>query len=245
MPAVLVHGVPDTAQLWEPLRAHLQRDDVIALDLPGFAAPVPEGFTATKEDYADWLTAQLEAIGEPVDLVGHDWGCILVQRVASTRPDLVRTLACGSGPADTQYTWHAMAQLWQTPETGEQMVEGWVAMPENDCASAMAAGGAPAELAAIQAAALDTEMATCILALYRSAVTVGDEWEEAVSAMPRRPSLVLWGRDDPYVGPEYGERLAARLGGDLVVFDGCAHWWPWDRAAESAARLEDLWSAGP
>jgi pimeloyl-ACP methyl ester carboxylesterase len=100
MPAVLVHGVPDTAPMWNPMRAHLQRDDVIALALPGFGTPTPAGFGATKESYADWLTEQLRTIGEPVDLVGHDWGGLLVQRVASMHPELIRTLACGSGPAD-------------------------------------------------------------------------------------------------------------------------------------------------
>jgi pimeloyl-ACP methyl ester carboxylesterase len=244
MPAVLVHGVPDTVAMWGRLRAELGRDDVVALALPGFAAPVPNGFRATKEEYAEWLAAQLEAIGEPVDLVGHDWGGILVQRVASTRPDLVRTLACGSGPLDKEYVWHPMAQLWQTPGTGEQMVDGWVGMPVADRATAMAGGGSDPELARLQSAGIDAAMGACILARYRSAVTVGAEWEDGVAAMARRPSLVLWGADDPYCGADVGERLAARLDAELVVFDGCAHWWPWDRAAESAAALERLWQRG-
>ena len=97
MPAVLIHGVPDTVLMWDPLRAHLQRDDVIALALPGFGTPVPDGFGATKEEYADWITDQIRALGEPVDLVAHDWGCLLAQRVASTHPELVRTV-CGFAP---------------------------------------------------------------------------------------------------------------------------------------------------
>ena len=96
MPAVLVHGVPDTAQLWDGVRAHLSRTDIVTPGLPGFATPVPPGFTATKEAYVDWLIAQIEAIGEPVDLVGHDWGSLLVQRVVSLRPDLIRTWAAGA-----------------------------------------------------------------------------------------------------------------------------------------------------
>jgi pimeloyl-ACP methyl ester carboxylesterase len=244
MPAVLVHGVPDTAAMWGPLREHLGREDVLALALPGFGTPVPDGFGATKEDYADWIVAELEAIDEPVDLVGHDWGCILVQRVASVRPELVRTLACGSGVVDKEYVWHPMAQLWQTPESGEQMVDGWVAMPEAVRATAMEAGGVAPELARLQSASIDARMGACILALYRSAVTVGEEWEDAVSAMPRRPSLVLWGSDDPYCPTHFAERLAARVGAELLVFDGCSHWWPWDRAAASAAALERLWERG-
>src|SRR5262245_5933585 len=128
MPAVLVHGVPDTPRLWDGVRAHLSRTDIVTPQLPGFDAPVPDGWRATKEEYADWLTAQIEAIGEPVDLVGHDWGSLLVQRVVSTRPELIRTWAAGAGPVDRTYVWHDMAQMWQTPEVGEQVMEG--ATPE-------------------------------------------------------------------------------------------------------------------
>src|SRR5262245_44401910 len=98
MPAVLVHGVPDTPALWDGVRAHLSRTDVLAPNLPGFEHPVPKGFTATKDEYVAWLIGELEAIGEPVDLVGHDWGSILVQRVVSLRQDLIRTWAVGAGP---------------------------------------------------------------------------------------------------------------------------------------------------
>ena len=44
---VFVHGVPETAAIWDPLIAALGRDDVVALSPPGFGAPVPEGFEAT------------------------------------------------------------------------------------------------------------------------------------------------------------------------------------------------------
>src|SRR5882757_9201102 len=97
MPAVFVHGVPDTHRLWDPLRARLARRDVTAASLPGFGVPVPDGFDATKEAYVGWLIAELGRIGVPVDLVGHDWGANLVQRVVSLRPDLIRTWAAGSG----------------------------------------------------------------------------------------------------------------------------------------------------
>ena len=62
---VLVHGVPDTADLWSPMRAELARDDVVALALPGFGVPLPPGFAARDDDYAAWIVAQLERIGAP------------------------------------------------------------------------------------------------------------------------------------------------------------------------------------
>src|ERR1700693_2588194 len=126
MPAVLVHGVPDTAQLWDGVRAHLERADVVTPRLPGVASPLPPGFDATKEAYVGWLVEQIEAIGEPVDLVGHDWGSLLVPRVVSIRPDLIRTWAAGSGTVDRAYVWHDLAQMWQTPEVGEQIMDAMV-----------------------------------------------------------------------------------------------------------------------
>ncbi|TMB56467.1 MAG: alpha/beta hydrolase, partial [Deltaproteobacteria bacterium] len=123
MPAFLVHGVPDTHRLWAPIRARLRRTDVITPSLPGFGCALPPGFAASKEAYVDWLAREIERVGAPVDLVGHDWGALLVQRLVSLRPDLVRTWACGNGPADTEYVWHDIAQQWQTPGLGEQIME--------------------------------------------------------------------------------------------------------------------------
>jgi pimeloyl-ACP methyl ester carboxylesterase len=240
MPAVLVHGVPDTPQLWDPVRSRLGRADVLTPQLPGFGTPLPDGFEPTKEAYVEWLVSELEAVGEPVDLVGHDWGSILVQRVASIRPELVRTLACGSGPVDAEYQWHDMAQLWQTPGAGEEIVDAFAAMSISERAEGLAGAGAPAALAELESPHIDPTMGRCILGLYRSAVEVGAEWQPAIDAMPKRPALVLWGRNDPFVEPRFGERLAARLDARLEMLP-CGHWWPWEQAAETATALEQLW----
>ena len=242
MPAVLVHGVPDTPALWGPVLERLDRTDVVTPTLPGFSTPLPAGFSATKEGYADWLTTEIEAIGEPVDLVGHDWGSLLVQRVASTRPDLVRTLACGGGPVDEEYQWHDMAVLWQTPDAGEAMVDAFAAMTIDERVEGLTAAGAPADLAAVEAPHIDTTMGRCILGLYRSAVDVGAEWQPAIDAMPEIPSVVIWGHDDPFVDPRFGERLATRIGARLELLAPCGHWWPWERAAETVAALQQLWN---
>ncbi|MET7782149.1 alpha/beta fold hydrolase [Streptomyces mirabilis] len=120
MPAVFVHGVPDTHHVWDNVRDHLTHTDVLALALPGFGSPVPQGFTATKEGYVEWIIARLEDIGSPVDLVGHDRGCALTARAASLRPDLVRTWAGGDASISGAVEWHDLGKIWQTPDVGEQ-----------------------------------------------------------------------------------------------------------------------------
>ncbi len=114
MPAVFVHGVPDTRYIWDGVRSHLSRTDVTALDLPGFGCDAPNGFACAKEEYVDWLIGEVEGVGGPVDFVGHDWGALLVERVVSLRPDLVRTWAAGVGAIDEGYEWHSMAKIWQS-----------------------------------------------------------------------------------------------------------------------------------
>ena len=102
MTAVFVHGNPETPAVWGPLRSELSRTDVVAVHLPGFGIPTPEGFSATKESYVDWLIAELETYDHPVDLVGHDWGGGLVGRVACLRPDLIRSWAIDVAGIDMQ-----------------------------------------------------------------------------------------------------------------------------------------------
>jgi pimeloyl-ACP methyl ester carboxylesterase len=238
MPAVLVHGVPDTTQLWDAVRSRLARTDVVTHALPGFAAPVPSGFPATKEAYVDWLVEQIEAIGEPVDLVGHDWGSILVQRVVSIRPDLIRTWAAGAGTVDREYVWHELAQMWQTPEVGEQVMD---AMTGDALVDALAEQ-LGREQAAEVARHVDATMKDCILRLYRSAAGGFDAWHDAVDAITR-PGLVLWGADDPYVTSDFGSRLAQRTHARLVMFPDSGHWWPATKPAEVATELEALWSS--
>jgi pimeloyl-ACP methyl ester carboxylesterase len=240
MPAVFVHGVPDTPRLWRPLIGALAREDIVTLALPGFNCALPEGFDSSKEAYADWIVGQLEDIGTPVDLVAHDWGAILMLRVVSMRPDLIRTWAGGSGTIDRDYVWHEFARQWQTPGLGEQVMDQ-VMVPDT-LAGILVQSGVPHDVAAEVAASADERMKNSMLRLYRSATNIGEEWHDGVDGITR-PGFLLWGRNDPFVPVEFGERLARRVNAELLVFDDCGHWWPSERPAEAAQALERFWAA--
>lgn len=238
MPAVFVHGVPDTFHVWNQVRGLLPRTDSIALALPGFGCPVPAGFTATKEEYVDWVIAQLEQSAGPVDLVGHDWGCILTARVASLRPDLVRTWAGGSGPVSADYEWHPLAKIWQTPEVGEQ----WMAsLNPEEFSQMLQSIGVPAALAPETTGQVDPLMKDCILRLYRSAVTVGAEWQPGLTNV-LAPSLIFWGQTDPACPVEFADRLGADTHAARVVKLDCGHWTPLERPQEVADALQAHWN---
>src|SRR5204862_7056524 len=88
---ILVHGVPDTDHVWHRLIPQLGGHDVVTLRLPGFGTAPPSGFDPTHDAYARWVAEWLVAQPAPVDVVGHDWGALLVLRAACLAPDRVRT----------------------------------------------------------------------------------------------------------------------------------------------------------
>ena len=203
--------------------------------LPGSDAALPAGFVPTKEAYVDWLVRD-ERQGAPVDPVGHDWGSPW-SSASSDRPDLVGRGPGGDGPVDVEYVWHELAQQWQTPDVGEAIME--MTTPQA-LAEGLPGAGVPPEAALETSRHFDGTMKRCILGLYRSAIHVGAEWQPDVERVTR-PALVLWSKDDPYVAPRFAERLAARVHGELVLFKGCGHWWPYERPAEAATALERFW----
>jgi pimeloyl-ACP methyl ester carboxylesterase len=244
MPVVLVHGVPETPAVWDLLRARLLRDDVVALGLPGFGRPRPDGFGATKEEYVAWLVAELEAlqVQGPVDLVGHDWGAGFTVRVVSTRPDLVRSwVADFASLGDDRFEWHEFARIWQTPDAGERFFVDRLAASPAKRAEGFLRSGVPEEQALTLARALDRTMADCILALYRSAVDVGKEWGPAFREVPA-PGLVLVPSQDPYLSADFARTAAARAGAAVAELDGLGHWWMLQDPALGAAVLEEFWA---
>lgn len=238
MTRVFIHGVPDTAAVWDRLRARLPAGESVALALPGFGCACPDGFSATKDAYLDWLIGALEAVPGPRDVIAHDWGSILMLRALSVRPDLFRSWAGGGAPLTADYTWHPTARLWQTPGAGEKSMERLTP----DLASDMLAKAGLSEADARRTAAhIDATMKTSILALYRSGRDVFREWAPGLPAGAAVPGLVLWGAADIYAGPQYAASLGAATGAEVVTLEECGHWWQLERVDATAALLSGFW----
>lgn len=243
---VLVHGNPETADIWKPMTAALSRPEVVTLSPPGFGAPVPDGFTATADEYARWLVAELEAGDEPVDLVGHDWGGGHVIRVAMDRPDLIRSWAIDiAGCFAPDYQWHDMAQVWQTPGAGEEAVSSIVSMPAAERAAMLESLGMSQPVAGSVAEAVTEAMGRCILALYRSAAQPAmARLGERLASAAARPGLVIIPTADHYTGGEERARWAAdKAGAAVAVLEGLGHWWMLQDPQSAAAALQKFWAA--
>jgi pimeloyl-ACP methyl ester carboxylesterase len=244
MTVVLVHGNPETGAIWGPLVNELGREDVVCLSPPGFGAPLPDGFAATSLAYRDWLERELEQLDRPIDLVGHDWGGCHVLNVVMHRPELVRSWASDVlGLFDADYVWHDLAQVFQTPGDGEQLVDAMVGGTVEDRAAQLAPFGITSDIATSLAEAQGPEMGRAILLLYRSArqpamADAGRALENAAA----RPGLSILATEDPYVGSdEIRRRAAERARARTEVLEGLGHWWMVQDPARGAAVLTRFW----
>jgi pimeloyl-ACP methyl ester carboxylesterase len=239
---VFLHGVPETAAIWRKVRAAIPSESV-ALSLPGFGTARPDGFGATKDDYAAWLVAELSQFTEPVDLVAHDWGALLAYRVVTTHSELVRSwvadVAAGIHP-DSE--WHAFAKIWQTPVDGEAFFEKQGAAGTEEVAKRYTALGLSEEDALELASGGDATMASSILDLYRSATpNLYADWGPFKA--PGKPGLVLHASEDHFSNEELSKTVAAELGAKYHRFDGIGHFWPYQAPELGASVLEDFWSS--
>ncbi|MFD8542746.1 alpha/beta fold hydrolase [Streptomyces sp. NPDC059649] len=246
MPAVFVHGNPETAAVWEPLLSELGqfRSDLICLSPPGFGTPLPAGFGATRTEYRDWLADELTALGEPVDLVGHDLGGSHVVNVVLSRPDLVRSWVSDVlGIYDPEYEWHELARRWRTPGIGEADVAARFGGTVEERTAVLVERGMGRQVAARVAAGQNEAMGRAVLAVYRSTepdVTgPGLELERAAA----RPGLALLATADHLVGTEEQRRRAARRAGARVqVLSGLGHWWMTEDPVSGASALRAFWA---
>jgi len=243
MPVVFVHGVPETAELWDSVRSRIDRES-IALSLPGFGIPRPDGFGATKDEYAAWLVTELEKLDGPIDLVGHDWGALLTIRVATTQAGVLRSwVADVANVFHPDYVWHEFAQLWQTPGQGEEFMDGQLATPDDSRGDVFVGFGVPEDEARKLGRALDHTMSRCILDLYRSAVpNAAKDWGDAIEPT-KATGMLLVPTEDPFGHESISREMADRLGARLETLEGLGHWWMLQDPDRAAAALVDFWNS--
>lgn len=247
MTKVFVHGNPETTDIWSPLLEQLNErriTDVVCLSPPGFGVPTPKGFTATRREYTQWLASELKSIGGDIDLVGHDWGAGHVFGVLAEYPGIVRTWATDCmGLLHPDYVWHDAAQGWQTPELGEQMMQGMVDMDVETFVAVFGTLGVSENVARAMKPHINEDMASCVVRLYRDAAqpTMRILGEKFVSEKPKR-GLVIIAENDNYAGShDSHEELANKVGAKVVRLEGCGHWWMIEKPQEAARMLSSHW----
>ena len=91
-PVIALHGSASTAAQWKSLTGYLEgRFRIYTPNLPGYGGSAPAPTPGLAGD-AQVIGALIDRIGTPVHLVGHSYGGALALKLASSRPDAVRSL---------------------------------------------------------------------------------------------------------------------------------------------------------
>ncbi|OKI36863.1 hypothetical protein A6A25_20390 [Saccharothrix sp. CB00851] len=101
VPVVLVHGYPDTSEVWAGVAERLgRRFRVVRYDVRGAGrSGEPGGVEGYRvERLVEDLVAVVGEVGQPVHLVGHDWGSVQGWAAVVARPELFRSFTSVSGP---------------------------------------------------------------------------------------------------------------------------------------------------
>lgn len=229
-PVLYVHGVPTLSSIWEDF---LAVTGGLAPDMPGFGASGKRADLPYDLPFYDrWLERFLDARGiDRVRLVVQDWGAGFGLAWAQRFPERVeRLVVMDAVPLLPGYRWHRIARVWRTPVAGEVFM-GLTNRPTLSFISRESnatKGPMPRRWLDPVIGAFDAGTQRAILRLYRWADP------EALAAAGRDlgrvtcPALVLWGEQDPYVGPEFAQAYADALGGpaEVEVLPDAGHW-PW------------------
>jgi len=237
-PAVLlVHGFPDTHDLW--------RHQVAALGDAGFRTIAPDlrGFGGSDKptDVAEYgipqhvgdLLGLLDHLGvERAHVVGHDWGGCIAAVLASLAPDRVASLTClsvghpaavaAAGWAQRQKSWYMLlfqfvgvAETWLSQDDFANM-RAWSDHPEAD---------------AVVARLREPGALTAALGIYR-AVLPPEAFVAAPPPLPpiQAPTLGIWSTGDFALTEEAMTGTATHVAGPWRYerIEGAGHWIPLD-----------------
>jgi hypothetical protein len=84
-------------------------------------------------------------------------------------------------------------------------------------------------------------MADCILALYRSALTVGEEWAPDFHDIAP-PGRILVPSEDAFLSADLSRNSARRTGASVTELDGLGHWWMLQDPERGATVLQEFWA---
>jgi pimeloyl-ACP methyl ester carboxylesterase len=240
--AVFVHGNPGSTHDWARLvEAAGEHGRAIALDMPGYGeADKPRTFPYTVDGYAAHLEGALAQLGvERAHLVLHDFGGAWGLQWAAAHPEALTSITLIDTGVLRDFRWHELARIWRTRRLGE----GFFAITTKPALRIALRRGQPRPLPdeaidLMYAANKDPATQRAILALYRATPpeALGPPREELTPL--DRPTLVVWGRHDPYIPARYAERQREEFPqAKVVVLEESGHWPMWDAPDELAAAV--------
>jgi pimeloyl-ACP methyl ester carboxylesterase len=254
-PVVLMHGWPDTGELW--------RHQVPALVAAGYRVIAPDlrGFGASSKPAEVAAYTAPELVGDVIGLldrhsvgrahlVGHDWGAAIGWMTAALVPDRVASLTAlsvghpasfrAAGLAQREKSWYMLlfqfagvAERWLSAD-GYANLRAWTQHPDID--------------AVVARLAADPAALTASLGPYR-AILPPSTLVEPPPALPpvQAPTLGVWSSGDVALTESSMTGSAAYVAGPWRYerLDGVGHWMQLEAPAAVNALLLEFLSTCP
>lgn len=240
-PLVLLHGYPDTLQIWSALVPRLaRRFHAIAFDWPGLGESDPWIGGVSPDDLAGRVVRLLDRWQlERATLVAHDIGGQAALAAAIAAPERIASLVVMNTLAfPDERTSLEIALLRRTGLNALFLRH----FPRSVFRRAVAtsAGKLPRALRDdlwrhfARRDARDVIVRLC--AAYERALPA----LAARYASIRVPTTILWASRDHHFPPAHGRRLQRTIAGSrLAILDNANHWMALERAEEIAAAIDD------
>jgi pimeloyl-ACP methyl ester carboxylesterase len=238
---VYIHGSPGTSADWLDLMSRTgQFARSVAIDLPNFGeSDRLADFDASVPGYGAWLEGALDALGvQRAHLVTHDFGGSFALNWATRRPGAAASIvAMNIGPLPG-YEWHRTAKLWRTRGVGEA-IQALVTPKVMSAGMRRDNPRLPKAEADRMARFYDRGTKRNVLRLYRATDTASPGLDAAAVKALALPALAVWGGADPYITPDFAERLPEILlpGCRVVILPDAGHWVFLDEPERAAAEI--------
>jgi len=233
---LLIHGITNSCQSWEPAMERLARDyDVIAPDLPGHGASDRQRGDHSLGAHACMMRDLLHVLDvERATVVGHSLGGGIAMQFSYQFPEMLeRLVLVSSGGLGREVS--PLIRSAALP-FAEQVLPLLTAKPLVDAGTAVAGllgrvglqpGADLAEISRGIASLGDTERRAAFVRTVRSVmsplgqrVTANDRLYLAEGT----PTLIVWGDRDPIIPVEHGHAAHERVPhSQLEVFEGSGH----------------------
>jgi pimeloyl-ACP methyl ester carboxylesterase len=249
---LLLHGFPQTSRCWTAELAALADRGyrAVAVDQRGYSpgARPDDSAAYAMPHLVDDVVGMVDALGgDPVHLVGHDFGGSVAWTVAGHHPDRVRTLTVASTPHPRAFVRAYQAGAGDSSDQNRRSgyMRAFRETPRGELeAQLLADGGAGLRLvfAGLPDAAIDAHVRDLS---EPGALVAAIDWYRAMSAKASAavppcavPTLYVWGDSDPAIGGDAAVATADHVTGPFrfEVLAGVGHWIP-ELAAERFTSL--------
>jgi pimeloyl-ACP methyl ester carboxylesterase len=254
---ILLHGFPEFWYGWRKQMPALAAEGihVWAPDQRGYATsdkpPQVRDYTLDKlaGDVANLITA---AGRQRAIVVGHDWGGAVAWWLAAINPELVKRLVILNvphpqvmrrmiltNPRQMLRSWYMFAfQIPWLPEWAARR-NHWQALVQGMRASSRPATFTEADFEHYRQAWSQPGAYMAMLNWYRAMFRYGVSSPRNMRIVP--PTLILWGKQDRFIGPEAAEAsLALCDDGRIVVYETATHWIQHEEADDVNRRIVEF-----